>query len=119
MFVHVHVGDNTRESRGTQAVLLLSAEDEPKKWGAKIVNQEGETFAIRIFTPPQVTVGKWNFGFNTVFRVDGKREFYRHQHSYPVYILFNPWCAGKTSSDNSSQQAPIGCNRRLIKGPKP
>jgi len=101
------VGDNPRESRGTRVVLLLSDEDEPKKWGAKILNQEGATFTIRIFTPPHVTVGKWKFSFNTVFRNDGKREVYLHQNSYPVYILFNPWCAGKTSSENYSQQAAM------------
>ena len=96
------VGENPRESRGTQVVLLLSDEDEPKKWGAKVLSQEGETFTIRIVTPPHLAVNKWKFSFDTVFNADDKCQVFRHPRSFPVYILFNPWCAGKNTNRRQS-----------------
>ena len=92
------VGDKPRESRGTQVVLMLSDEDEPRKWGAKVVSQEGETFTIRIITPPHLAVNKWKFSFDTVLNTNDRCQVFRHTRSFPVYILFNPWCPGKLTT---------------------
>lgn len=86
------VGDDPKESKGTQVVFILSAKDEKNKWGAAISQQAGETLAVAVFTPPDCIVGKWNLSVDVVKQKDEKTTIFRYKHNNPIYILFNPWC---------------------------
>lgn len=73
---------------------MMSDVDKPREWGAKPLGTDDKTLKIRIFTPPNCIVGKWNFKFDTVIKLKDTCKMFRYQHDHPVYILFNPWCPG-------------------------
>lgn len=98
LWLPVVAGKPPSESGCTRVVLVLSDEDEPKKWGAKILSQAEDTFTIRIFTPPQLQVGKWKFCFDTILKMNEKEKPFRYTYDQPIYVLFNPWCPGKKNN---------------------
>ncbi|XP_059179199.1 hemocyte protein-glutamine gamma-glutamyltransferase-like [Physella acuta] len=85
-------GDTPLESKGTSVQFILSDEDRPKEWGAKIVSQQGNQLTIEVYTPPTCYIGKWNLKIDVVKKLDTNVNVYRYQHADPIYILFNPWC---------------------------
>ncbi|BFZ19490.1 hypothetical protein BsWGS_22529 [Bradybaena similaris] len=85
-------GPRPLESKKTRVEFILSHEDIPNEWGAKIVSTQGSTVTIEIFTPPTCFVAKWNFKIDVVKKDDTNVNVYRYIHKNPIYILFNPWC---------------------------
>ena len=83
--------------------MILSDEDHPKEWGAKTVSKEDGAITVRIFTPPNCYVAKWNFKLDTIIKKEKTEEdpepgskVFRYAHVNPIYIIFNPWCPGKS-----------------------
>ncbi|KAK2155751.1 hypothetical protein LSH36_232g01006 [Paralvinella palmiformis] len=85
-------GKKPRESKGTQVTLMLSDKDLPRQWGAKLVKNEGQSASIRIYTPPNCQVAKWNFKFDTIVKKGSGGKIFRYTHPNPFYMIFNPWC---------------------------
>ncbi|KAK3769509.1 hypothetical protein RRG08_027078 [Elysia crispata] len=85
-------GDNPKSVNGTYVEFILSEEDLPKQWGAKIVSQEGTKLIISVLTPPTLYVGKWELSVDTVKKADNSVAVYKYGHNQPIYIIFNPWC---------------------------
>ncbi|RUS70598.1 hypothetical protein EGW08_021644, partial [Elysia chlorotica] len=85
-------GSNPMTVNGTYVEFILSDEDLPKQWGAKILSQEGSTVSISVFTPPTLYVGKWELSVDTVKKVNTSVDVYKYRHNQPIYIIFNPWC---------------------------
>ncbi|XP_035824890.1 annulin [Aplysia californica] len=91
-------GDKPSPAKGTEVEFLLSDEDKPKEWGAKILKQQSNSLLVTIFTPPTCYVGKWDLKLN-VFKKENSHssvDVYRYEHEDPIYILFNPWCKDDT-----------------------
>ena len=74
---------------------MLSDKDLPKKWGAKVLSNEGNSLKIRIFTPPKAIVAKWNFHVDAIVKKADEQKVFRYNHHDHIYMLFNPWCSGK------------------------
>ncbi|XP_059141210.1 hemocyte protein-glutamine gamma-glutamyltransferase-like [Physella acuta] len=85
-------GSNPSVTQGTSVEFILSDDDEPKKWGAKIDSQKDTTLTVTVFTPPTCYVGKWTLKIDVVKKVDRDVNIFRYQHRDPIYIIFNPWC---------------------------
>ncbi|XP_059167836.1 annulin-like [Physella acuta] len=88
----LEVGETPMESKDTRVKIILSHEDKPKEWGAKIASQKGTTLNIDLFTPPDSIVGKWTLKIDVVKKVNTSVHVFSYQHKDPFYILFNPWC---------------------------
>ncbi|XP_055892689.1 hemocyte protein-glutamine gamma-glutamyltransferase-like isoform X1 [Biomphalaria glabrata] len=86
------IGENPLVSKGTNVEFILSDEDRPKEWGAKIVSQKGKVLTLEIFTPPSCLVGKWKLKLDVVKKENNTVSIYRYEHKDVIYILFNPWC---------------------------
>uniref|UniRef100_A0A0B7AU70 protein-glutamine gamma-glutamyltransferase n=1 Tax=Arion vulgaris TaxID=1028688 RepID=A0A0B7AU70_9EUPU len=79
-------------SKRTYVEFVLSDEDKPKEWGAKISRLRGNSITIKIFTPPTCFIAKWVFKIDVVKKENTKINVYRYVHKNPIYIIFNPWC---------------------------
>lgn len=86
------LGDDPRKSKGTQVEIILSDEDKPNEWGAKIVSSRGKDLTITVFTPPDLMIGKWEFRLDVIKKDAEFFNRYRYTHDDDIYILFNPWC---------------------------
>ncbi|XP_046549069.1 protein-glutamine gamma-glutamyltransferase K-like isoform X2 [Haliotis rubra] len=66
----------------------------PKKWGATVTGQEGNTLTLSVFVPASTPIGEWEFAVKTVVDVkDGKDLFWQYNHTADyINIIFNPWC---------------------------
>ncbi|CAL1532743.1 unnamed protein product [Lymnaea stagnalis] len=85
-------GDSPAANKGTSVDFILSDDDKPKEWGAKIQSQKGNSLTITVFTPPTCLVGKWTLKLDVVKKENTSVNIYRYQHKDAIYILFNPWC---------------------------
>eukprot|EP00918_Siedleckia_nematoides_P033728 GHVU01073272.1.p1 GENE.GHVU01073272.1~~GHVU01073272.1.p1 ORF type:complete len:769 (-),score=118.27 GHVU01073272.1:951-3257(-) len=99
-------GENARESKGTKIIVILSDIDEAKEWGAKVVSTTDNSLRVKIYTPPNGIVAKWNFAFDTILKKADASKVFRYKHSVPVYIIFNPWCTDDQvyMDDDASRQ---------------
>ncbi|CAG5134110.1 unnamed protein product, partial [Candidula unifasciata] len=79
-------------SNGTYVEFILSEEDNPNNWGAKIVSSQAETITVDIFTPSTCLIAKWAFRVIVVKKENTDVSVYKYNHKNPIYILFNPWC---------------------------
>ncbi|XP_071092235.1 annulin-like isoform X1 [Haliotis cracherodii] len=66
----------------------------PKKWGATVISQEGNTLTLSVFVPATAPIGEWEFAIRTIVDVkDGKDQFWQYNHTEDyINIIFNPWC---------------------------
>ncbi|CAG5134108.1 unnamed protein product [Candidula unifasciata] len=85
-------GNKPLASKRTYVEFILSDEDIPNNWGAKIVSRQGNTLTIDVFTPSTCFVAKWAFKIDVVKKENTDVSVYRYNHKNPIYILFNPWC---------------------------
>ena len=81
---------------------MLSDKDLARQWGAKLVKSEGQSISVRIYTPPNCQVAKWNFKFDTVIKKGSGGKIFRYTHPDPFFVLFNPWCTGKVLLGHAS-----------------
>lgn len=87
---------NSHPLQGTLVELILSAKDEPLKWGAKIEANTGNSLTIKVFTPPTLCVGKWKCMVDAIKKsADTRSKVDRYHCVEPIYMLFNPWCKGR------------------------
>uniref|UniRef100_A0A0B7A7F1 protein-glutamine gamma-glutamyltransferase n=1 Tax=Arion vulgaris TaxID=1028688 RepID=A0A0B7A7F1_9EUPU len=89
-------GDKPLTSKQTHVEFILSDDDKPKEWGAKIVSTENATITIDVYTPPTCFVGKWAFSIDVVKKEGSDVNVFRYLHRDPIYIIFNPWCKDDT-----------------------
>ncbi|XP_064598835.1 hemocyte protein-glutamine gamma-glutamyltransferase-like [Liolophura sinensis] len=86
-------GDNPLPGKGSLVELILSDEDHPNEWGAKVKKTDGGITEVTIFTPSVCPVGKWRLKIDIIRQDDKtKKSLFRYTHPLPIYILFNPWC---------------------------
>jgi len=113
------VGSKPIESKGTMVTLLLSDVDKPLEWGAQTLKSDGQTLNIRIFTPPNAFVAKWNFAFDTILKKGTAEKKFRYTHPQPIYILFNAWCKNDQvymDDETSRQEYVLNDMGRLYRG---
>ena len=89
-------GKIPKPNKGTYIDLVLSDRDEPKEWGAKILDGQsfGKSLKLEVFTPPDCPVGKWNLDFDVIKKSDTEDVVHKFKQKKHMYILFNPWCKG-------------------------
>ncbi|KAH9495958.1 hypothetical protein Btru_013865, partial [Bulinus truncatus] len=103
------VGDSPLISKGTSVEFILSDDDKPKEWGAKIVSQQGKVLTLEIFTPPTCLVGKWKLKLDVVKKDNTTVAIYRYEHTNSIYVLFNPWC-----KDDSVYMSDENLNKEYV-----
>jgi hypothetical protein len=72
----------------------MSEKDLPRQWGAKLMNKDGDSISVRVYTPPNCQVAKWNLKLDAVLLNNNQAKPYRYSHPDHFYIIFNPWCTG-------------------------
>ncbi|KAJ8303344.1 hypothetical protein KUTeg_019740 [Tegillarca granosa] len=87
---------NPNPLHGTLIELILSAKDEPLRWGAKIKTNTGNKLTVKVFTPPTICVGKWKFMVDVIKKSDTRSKVDRYHCKELIYMLFNPWCKDDT-----------------------
>lgn len=112
-------GSRPKESKGTRITLILSDVDKPKEWGAKVLHQSGNNVTVRIFTPPNAIVAKWQFRFDTIVQKDDACKVFRYTNENPFYLLFNPWCPDDQvylDDEASRQEYVLNDKGRIYRG---
>ncbi|GFO34752.1 hemocyte protein-glutamine gamma-glutamyltransferase [Plakobranchus ocellatus] len=93
------IGDAPNPNKGTFVSIKLEEgketsymTSESKEWGARILEQTGNTLTLGVYPPPDVIVGEWEYAVRTVKVKDEEVEEYDCEGSEEVIILLNPWC---------------------------
>lgn len=81
-------------SKGTQVNVPLVENLEDGRWEAAVVKQEGNRIRLSVNSPATAAVGRYQLTVETTCR--GGHAVSTHNPANDVYILFNPWCKGKT-----------------------
>ncbi|KAJ8303411.1 hypothetical protein KUTeg_019807 [Tegillarca granosa] len=78
--------------RRVRVTLILSDEDVPGEWGAKLLSNRDITIVVRVYTPATLYIGEWKFMIDVLKKVDNIKVGYRFRHEQKMFIIFNPWC---------------------------
>lgn len=85
-------------SKGTQVSVPLVEDqedlEEDGRWRAALVKQEGSRIQLRVNSPATAAVGRYQLTVET--SCPGGHAVSTHHPDNDVYILFNPWCEGRT-----------------------
>ncbi|XP_067651179.1 annulin-like [Haliotis asinina] len=93
-----NLGDDYKPNKGLNACFKVdetgATKYKPKKWGATVVGQKGNSLTLCVFVPATVPIGEWEFAVQTIVDVkDGKNIIWQYNHTADVIdIIFNPWC---------------------------
>ena len=84
----------------------------PRKWSAEVKNVENNIVTLTLQTAPTAFIGKWQLSIVTVLNPKEEEhkgheeedhekpkkmvEHYRQKD--PIYLIFNPWCKGRSQS---------------------
>lgn len=80
-------------SKGTHVIIPLVDYLEDKRWGAKIVEQNGNKVKLSVSSPADAVCGLYGL---TVKSGSTKHDSTNvHSCSKNIVMLFNPWCEGK------------------------
>ncbi|XP_012942973.1 annulin [Aplysia californica] len=91
------LGEEPNTRKGTYAAIKLREDDntkymdrKKKKWGARILENSGNSLKIGVYAPPNTIIGEWEY---TIRTIKGKKtEEYEFEGTNDVIILLNPWC---------------------------
>lgn len=81
-------------SKGTQVNVPLVENLEEGRWGAAVVEQDGNRLQLSVNSPATAAIGRYQLAVETT--CTGGRAVSTHNPANDVYMLFNPWCKGKT-----------------------
>ncbi|XP_071092231.1 annulin-like isoform X1 [Haliotis cracherodii] len=92
-----NLGDDYKPKKSMNATFKVdetgSKKYKPKKWGASLVSQKGNSLTVSVFAPASIPVGEWEFSVKTIVDVkDGKDLIWQYNHNEDINILFNPFC---------------------------
>ncbi|XP_067652851.1 annulin-like isoform X2 [Haliotis asinina] len=92
-----NLGDDYKPNKGTTATFNVdetgSKKYKPKKWGASLVSQKGNSLTLSVFAPASTPIGEWEFSVKTIVDVkDGKDLIWQYNHNEDINIIFNPFC---------------------------
>lgn len=95
------IGKKPLQHKATHVEVALSKDDVSAcHWGATILTEKENNVTVRVVTPPTLYVGKWTFRVDVIKKYLDKNIVYRYKHPEPIYILFNPWCKGRSKLRN-------------------
>lgn len=81
-------------SKGTQVIVPLVENLEDGRWEAAVVKQEGNRIQLSVNSAATAAIGRYQLTVETT--CTGGHAVSTHDPANDIYILFNPWCEGKT-----------------------
>lgn len=91
-----HSGTLPLVSKGTHIIIPLVEELQDERWEAKIVEQSVNRVKLSVNSSITAVIGKYKLTVATQCLKTG--ETTTHDPDKDIYMLFNPWCEGKTKT---------------------
>lgn len=82
-------------AKKTHTIIPLVDALEDDRWEAKIVEQEGNRVKLSVNSTPTAVIGRYRLSVVTSALTADLTSIYESKND--VYMLFNPWCEGKTT----------------------
>lgn len=102
-------GSSPQVSKGTHILVPVGNALTDRGWSAEVQDTSGNTITLRVCSSPSTVIGKYQFSVKTRSKAGEYQVPFDPRNE--VYILFNPWCSGKSQGRAESFPGRAGAIR--------